>query len=95
MCSDGTANRSRIAEYTKDVERLELLLEALAYLTGGPPPRGTELESAQWTNSIIGRLRNMFVMRKRLAIVLRFYKGFNKQRTPKIIARYLPKEIGN
>jgi superfamily II DNA helicase RecQ len=95
VCSDGTANRTRIADYTKDVERLELLLEVLAYLTGGPPPRGTELESAQWNNSVMGGLRNMFVMRRRLAIVLRYHKGFNKRKMPKIISRFLPEEVGN
>jgi superfamily II DNA helicase RecQ len=43
----------------------------------------------------MGGLRNMFVMRRRLAIVLRYHKGFNKRKMPKIISRFLPKEVGN
>ncbi|KAF2702611.1 hypothetical protein K504DRAFT_394178, partial [Pleomassaria siparia CBS 279.74] len=48
-----------------------------------------------YKNLITSKLRNVFCMRNHLTIILWYYKGFNKLKTPKIIYCFLLRKVAN
>ncbi|KAI1663260.1 DUF3505 domain containing protein [Pyrenophora tritici-repentis] len=73
----------------KFLERLLLLI----HMTGGQPPRGTELIGLQHSNSAQGQHRGVFVEEGLISTVTSYHKGYNITGSTKIIHRYLPKEV--
>lgn len=71
------------------LERLLLLI----HMTGGQPPRGTELMSLQHSNSAQGQHRGIFFEEGLISTVTSYHKGYNITGSTKIIHRYLPKEV--
>jgi hypothetical protein len=71
------------------LERLLLLI----HMTGGQPPRGTELMGLQHSNSAQGQHRGIFVEEGLISTVTSYHKGYNITGTTNIIHRYLPKEV--
>jgi hypothetical protein len=71
------------------LERLLLLV----HMTGGQPPRGTELIGLQHSNSAYGQHRSVFVEEGLIGTVTSYHKGYNIAGSTKIVHRYLPKEV--
>jgi hypothetical protein len=71
------------------LERLLLLI----HMTGGQPPRGTELIGLQHSNSAQGQHRGVFFEEGLITTVSSYHKGYNITGSTKIIHRYLPKEV--
>jgi hypothetical protein len=71
------------------LERLLLLI----HITGGQPPRGTELIGLQHRNSAQGQHRGVFFEEGLISTVTSYHKGYNITGSTKIIHRYLPKEV--
>jgi hypothetical protein len=71
------------------LERLLLLI----HMTGGQPPRGTELIGLQHSNTAQGQHRGVFVEDGLIGTVTSYHKGYNIAGSTKIIHRYLPKEV--
>ena len=80
------------AYYEKVDEFLERLL-LLIHMTGGQPPRGTELIGLQHSNTAQGQHRGIFVEEGLISTVTSYHKGYNITGSTKIIHRYLPKEV--
>jgi hypothetical protein len=80
------------AYFEKVDEFLERLL-LLIHITGGQPPRGTELIGLQHSNSAQGQHRGIFVEEGLISTVTSYHKGYNITGSTKIIHRYLPKEV--
>jgi hypothetical protein len=73
----------------KFLERLLLLI----HMTGGQPPRGTELIGLQHSNTAQGQHRGIFLEEGLISTVTSYHKGYNITGSTKIIHRYLPKEV--
>ena len=71
------------------LKRLLLLI----HMTGGQPPRGTELIGLQHSNSARGQHRGIFFEEGLISTVTSYHKGYNISGSTKIIHRYLPKEV--
>ncbi|PUU73468.1 hypothetical protein B9Z19DRAFT_922835, partial [Tuber borchii] len=74
------------------VQFLEYLL-LLMHMTGGGPPRGTEMSTLQFANSYF-RHRNVFFLRGELLFVTSYHKGQSRYSTQKYIPRFLPGAVG-
>jgi hypothetical protein len=71
------------------LERLLLLI----HVTGGQPPRGTELIGLQHSNTAQGQHRGIFVKEGLISTVTSYHKGYNITGTTNIIHRYLPEQV--
>jgi hypothetical protein len=71
------------------LERLLLLI----HMTGGQPPRGTELIGLQHSNTAQGQHRGIFVEEGLISTVTSYHKGYNITGTTNIIHRYLPEQV--
>ena len=60
-------------------------LLVLVHLTGGQPPRGPEMLSAQFRNTSTGEQRHVFIYNGTVAFVLRYHKGYATARSEKMI----------
>jgi hypothetical protein len=69
----------------------QLLL--LVHMTGGQPPRGTELIRLQHSNSAYRQHCSVFVEEGLISTVTSYYKGYNIAGSTNIIYQYLPKEV--
>jgi hypothetical protein len=87
-------NEAGIGKYMKAVVRFREKLMVLVHITGGQPARGPELLSIRHTNTAGGRQRNVFVEDGYVAIATRYHKGHSATLAPKVIHRYLPREVG-
>jgi hypothetical protein len=63
------------------LERLLLLI----HMTGGQPPRGTELIGLQHNNTTQGQHRGVFVKEGLISTVASYHKGYNITGSTKII----------
>ena len=66
----------------------------LIYLAAGQPPRGTEILSLRYINTLYGHYRSIFVENGIVGTVASYHKGYSIVGSTKIIHRYLPKEVG-
>jgi len=71
---------------------LEYLL-LLMHMTGGGPPRGTEMSTLQFANSRT-RHRNVLLLGGELLFVTSYHKGQSRYGTQKYIPRFLPHAVG-
>jgi len=78
--------------------RYEFLCQLLLlfHITGGQPARGTELLSISWCNPRRhgDTLRNIFIEEGKVVFMTKYHKSYSLTSTPKVIQRYLPKEVG-
>lgn len=83
-----------VQQYHEAMRRLREQLLVLVYLTGGQPPRSTELVTVTYQNVANSEGRGVFVEDGLLACVTRYHKGIGASAKAKTIYRYLPREVG-
>jgi hypothetical protein len=71
---------------------LEYLL-LLMHMTGGGPPRGTEMSTLQFANTLI-RHRNVLFLGGELLFVTSYHKGQSRFGTQRYVPRFLPPGVG-
>ena len=68
-------------------------LALLVYILAGQPPRGTELFSIRYRNTMLGGTRNLFIDQGLVSLVTTYHKGYSISGSLKIIHRYLNPEL--
>lgn len=86
---------TQVTRYCNLVNQFLNLLLSLTHFTSGQPARGTELLSIQLENSQVTGIRNIFLYKGLVAVVPRYHKGYNRDKSVKTIYRFLPREIGS
>ena len=85
-----------VIEYLGDVDRFLTSLLLLIHMLGGQPARGTEIASVLFENpsasGLAGR-RNIFIDDGLVNVVTFYHKSLKITGSPKIIHRYLPREL--
>lgn len=91
----GTEKVSPAARFEFEEKRVQFLeyLLLLMHMTGGGPPRGTEMSTLQFANSHV-RHRNVFFLAGELLFVTSYHKGQSRYGTQKYIPRFLPDAVG-
>jgi len=84
----------RIRRYGQAMQLFRQHLLALVHMTGGLPPRGTELVTVQYKNSANGDSRGIFIENGLVAYMTAYHKNIGSSGNSKIIHRYLPREVG-
>jgi hypothetical protein len=69
-------------------------LAALVHITGGAPPRGTELVTVKHSNTANGDSQGIFIEDGLVVFVTKYYKNVGQTGKGKVIYRYLPREVG-
>ncbi|KAJ5602288.1 hypothetical protein N7510_011822 [Penicillium lagena] len=82
-----------VKEYLKLVDRFLQRLLLLVFMTGGQPPRGTELLALRHRNTPEGRHRNIFIEHGLVSTVTAYSKSQRVTNTTKLIHRYLPQAV--
>jgi hypothetical protein len=85
--------KKAVQAYFEKVDNFLERLLLLIHMTGGQPPRGTELMGLQHSNTAQGQHRGIFVEEGLISTVTSYHKGYNITGSTKIIHRYLPKEV--
>ena len=86
-------NKKAVQAYFGKVDQFLERLLLLIHMTGGQPPRGTELIGLQHSNTAQGQHRGIFIEEGLVSTVTSYHKGYNITRSTKIIHRYLLKEV--
>ena len=84
----------RIRRYGQAMQLFRQHLLALVHMTGGLPPRGTELVTVQYKNSPNGDSRGIFIEDGLVVYMTAYHKNIGSTGNSKIIHRYLPREVG-
>jgi len=66
----------------------------LMHMTGGQPARTPEILGLRMWNTENGGVRNIFIDNGVVCFVTMYHKGFTRTNTPKIIHRYILREVG-
>ncbi|KAA8617338.1 hypothetical protein PtrV1_10639 [Pyrenophora tritici-repentis] len=85
--------KKAVQAYFEKVDKFLERLLLLIHMTGGQPPRGTELIGLQHSNTAQGQHRGIFLEEGLISTVTSYHKGYNITGSTKIIHRYLPKEV--
>jgi hypothetical protein len=85
--------KKAVQAYFEKVDQFLERLLLLIHMTGGQPPRGTELVGLQHSNTAQGQHRGVFIEEGLIGTVTSYHKGYNITGSTKIIHRYLPKEV--
>jgi hypothetical protein len=85
--------KKAVQAYFEKVDKFLERLLLLIHMTGGQPPRGTELIGLQYSNTAQGQHRGIFLEEGLISTVTSYHKGYNITGSTKIIHRYLPKEV--
>ncbi|KAL5421406.1 hypothetical protein PMIN05_012584 [Paraphaeosphaeria minitans] len=86
---------TQVQRYCNLVQKFLKHLLCLIHFTSGQPGRGTEVLSVQLENSHATGMRNIFLYNGLVAVVPRYHKGYNRDKTVKTIYRFLPAEVGS
>ncbi|KAI9882136.1 MAG: hypothetical protein M1823_006121, partial [Watsoniomyces obsoletus] len=81
-----------ISDYLEEVESFLERLCVACLMTGGLPPRGTELTSWKYANGQ-STMRNFYIVGGRLATVSDYNKTDAVLGSPKLVVRFLPREV--
>jgi hypothetical protein len=84
----------RVRAYGLAMKEARRRLAALVHMTGGAPPRGSELVSIKYRNSANGSSRGVFIEDGLVAFVTRYHKNVRQTGNDKVIYRYVPREVG-
>ncbi|KAK7177480.1 hypothetical protein PSPO01_16471 [Paraphaeosphaeria sporulosa] len=85
--------KKAVQAYFEKVDEFLKRLLLLIHITGGQPPRGTELIGLQHSNTAQGQHRGVFIEDGLIGTVTSYHKGYNITGSTKIVHRYLPKEV--
>lgn len=83
---------NQVTQYIGLVDDFRKKLLLLFFLTGGQPPRTTELLNIRFKNTSYGGLRNIFITDGRVCFATWYHKNLQGTDKPKLILRYLPQE---
>ena len=87
-------NVDQVKRYSDTVQAFLQILFLLVHFTSGQPGRLTEINSIQIENSHNNGSRNIFMFQEHVALVPRYHKGYNRDKSLKVIYRYLPRQVG-
>lgn len=85
----------QVLEYCEKVQEFLQCLAGLFHYSSGQPARGTELLSIHHENPGNGMLRNIFLYQGLVAVVPQYHKGYNRDKSLKVVYRFLPRSIGS
>ncbi|RGP76773.1 hypothetical protein FSPOR_6, partial [Fusarium sporotrichioides] len=83
-----------LSSYLEVVDQLLEHLLLLIHLSAGLPARSTEILTIRHRNTAAGGLRNIFIDRGLVMIVIGIHKNLSQSQRLKIIHRFLPQEVG-
>lgn len=86
--------QGRVKAYSKAMKEARSQLAALVHMTGGAPPRGTELVTVKHSNTANGDSRGIFIEDGLVVFVTKYHKNIGQTGKGKVIHRYLPREVG-
>ena len=86
--------KNRVQAYGKAIKNARQALAALVLMTGGAPPRGSELVTIKYKNSTNGDSRGIFIKDGLVVFVTKYHKNIGQTSKGKVIHRYMPREIG-
>jgi hypothetical protein len=66
----------------------------LIHIARGQPARGPKILSVQYSNTIKGEHRNIFIEDSIVVFVTQYHKRYNVSSDVKIIHQYLPRKVG-
>jgi hypothetical protein len=69
-------------------------LAVLVHITGGGPPRGTELVSIKYKNSANSDSRGIFIKDGAVVFVTKYHKNIGQTGKGKVIHQYVLREVG-
>ncbi|KAH5737485.1 hypothetical protein HBI18_067960 [Parastagonospora nodorum] len=86
--------KGRIEAYGEAMKKARQSLAALVHMTGGAPPRGSELVTIQHKNSANGDSRGIFIEDGAVVFVTKYHKNIAQTGQGKVVHRYMPREVG-
>lgn len=86
--------KDRVQAYGQAMREARRMLAALVHMTGGAPPRATELVTVQYRNSVNGDSRGIFIEDGLVVFVTKYHKNIGQTGQGKVIHRYVPREVG-
>jgi hypothetical protein len=85
---------SRIQAYGQAMKGARQELAPLVHMTGGGPPRGSELVTVTYKNSANGDSRGISIEDGAVVVTTKYHKNIGQTGKGKVIHRYLPREVG-
>jgi superfamily II DNA helicase RecQ len=85
---------SRIQAYGQAMKGARQELAPLVHMTGGGPPRGSELVTVTYKNSANGDSRGTNIEDGYVRVTTTYHKNIGQTGKSKVIHRYLPREVG-
>ena len=79
--------------YLQIARRFLTRLALLVYILGGQPPRGTELFSIRFRNTMTGGARNLYINHGLVSFVTSYHKRYSIEGSLKLIHRYLSPQL--
>ena len=86
--------KERVQAYGKSIKKARHALAALVHMTGGAPPRGTELVTIKYKNSANSDSRGIFIEDGAVVMATKYHKNIRQTSKGKVIHRYMPREVG-
>ncbi|KAH5617489.1 hypothetical protein HBI23_255720 [Parastagonospora nodorum] len=86
--------KDAVRTYSEAMKKARQSLAALVHMTGGAPPRGSELVAVQYKNSANGDSRGIFIEDGAVVFVTKYHKNIGQTGQGKVIHRYVPREVG-
>jgi hypothetical protein len=84
----------RVQAYRQAIKEARCRLAVLVHMTGGGPPRGTELVLIKYKNSANGDSCRIFIEDGAVVFVTKYYKNIRQTGKGKVIHQYVPREVG-
>lgn len=84
-----------VHHYLANERRFLTRLALLTFILGGQPPRGTELFSLRYRNTLAGGPRNVFIDQGLISFVTSYHKGYSINGSLKLIHRFLPLNLSH
>jgi hypothetical protein len=82
-----------LRQFEKDLNDGDELLAPLFMLTGGGPPRWTEMARCRWTNGQ-SHMRNFYQIFGILAMITMYNKSEVIGHAPRVVVRFYPSRVG-
>ncbi|KAI1676246.1 Superfamily II DNA helicase [Pyrenophora tritici-repentis] len=86
--------KERIQAYYQAMQEARHALAVLVHITGGAPPRGSELLTIRFQNDAQGNSRGIFIEDGAVVFVTTYDKNIAQTGQGKVIHRYVPREVG-
>ena len=83
-----------IQRYFGEVVRFKKDVLVLVQISGGGVARSSELITVQYRNSSTSERRGIYVTNGMVHFVTGYHKGYRNSAKPKIIYRFVPREVG-